>query len=132
VRRIWLFALAITIHNVPEGNGRGRRLRRRRRHPRVPLAVGIGLQNGPGGLAVAAGLVTIGYAPTRAFGVNLGTGVLEAFGELLAPIRHYREGRGGEGWAQAKSSAVGHRAISQPHQLHKRAEYLRAPELGEP
>ena len=50
---------------------------------RAGLATGIGLQNVPEGLAVAAGLTSIGYAPTRAFLLSLGTGVLEAFGALF-------------------------------------------------
>jgi len=49
----------------------------------IPMALGIGLQNVPEGLAVAAGLTSIGYAPTRAFLLSLGTGVLESLGALF-------------------------------------------------
>jgi ZIP family zinc transporter len=83
VRRIWLFVLAITLHNVPEGMAVGVGFGAGEATSGVPLAVGIGLQNVPEGLAVAAGLSAIGYAPTRAFLLSLGTGLLEAAGALF-------------------------------------------------
>lgn len=83
VRRIWLFVLAIALHNVPEGMAVGVGFGAGDVTSGVPLAVGIGLQNVPEGLAVAAGLAAIGYAPTRAFALSLGTGVLEAGGALV-------------------------------------------------
>lgn len=83
VRRIWLFVLAITLHNVPEGLAVGVGFGAGEVTSGVPLAVGIGLQNVPEGLAVAAGLSAIGYAPTRAFLLSLATGLLEAVGALL-------------------------------------------------
>lgn len=54
VRKIWLFVIAITLHNVPErlavGVGGGDM------GVAMTLAVGIGLQNAPEGLAVALAL----------------------------------------------------------------------------
>jgi ZIP family zinc transporter len=83
VRRVWLFVLAITLHNVPEGMAVGVGFGAGDATSGVPLAVGIGLQNVPEGLAVAAGLAGIGYSPTRAFGLSLGTGLLEGVGALV-------------------------------------------------
>lgn len=83
VRRIWLFVLAIALHNVPEGMAVGVGFGAGDVTSGVPLAIGIGLQNIPEGLAVAAGLTAIGYAPMRAFLLSLGTGVLEAVGALV-------------------------------------------------
>lgn len=83
VRRIWLFVLAITLHNVPEGMAVGVGFGAGEVTSAVPLAIGIGLQNVPEGFAVAAGLAAIGYAPTRAFLLSLGTGALEGFGALF-------------------------------------------------
>lgn len=83
VRRIWLFVLAITLHNVPEGMAVGVGFGAGDVTAGVPLAVGIGLQNIPEGLAVAAGLASIGYGSTRAFATSLGTGAVEALGALL-------------------------------------------------
>lgn len=83
VRRIWLFVLAITLHNIPEGMAVGVGFGAGDVTSGLPLAVGIGLQNVPEGLAVAAGLTSIGYAPTRAFLLSLATGVLESVGALF-------------------------------------------------
>jgi ZIP family zinc transporter len=83
VRRIWLFVLAITLHNLPEGMAVGVGFGAGEVTSGVPLAIGIGLQNVPEGLAVAAGLASIGVAPTRAFLLSLGTGLLEAVGALF-------------------------------------------------
>lgn len=83
VRRIWLFVLAIALHNVPEGMAVGVGFGAGDVASGVPLAVGIGLQNVPEGLAVAAGLAALGYAPTHAFLLSLGTGVLESVGALV-------------------------------------------------
>ena len=83
VRRIWLFVLAITLHNVPEGLAVGVGFGAGDVTSGVPLALGIALQNVPEGLAVAAGLSAIGYAPTRAFLLSVGTGLLEAVGALF-------------------------------------------------
>jgi ZIP family zinc transporter len=83
VRRVWLFVLAITLHNAPEGMAVGVGFGAGDVTSGVPLALGIGLQNVPEGLAVAAGLSAIGYSPTRAFLLSLGTGLLEALGALV-------------------------------------------------
>jgi ZIP family zinc transporter len=83
IRRVWLFVLAITLHNVPEGLAVGVGFGSGEVTSGVSLAVGIGLQNVPEGLAVAAGLTGIGYPPTRAFLLSLSTGLVEALGALL-------------------------------------------------
>jgi ZIP family zinc transporter len=83
LRRLWLFVLAITLHNVPEGIAVGVGFGAGDATSGIPLAIGIGLQNIPEGLAVAAGLAALGYAPTRAFLLSLGTGLLEAVGALF-------------------------------------------------
>lgn len=80
LQRIWLFVLAITLHNLPEGMAVGVGFASGEAASGLPLAIGIGLQNIPEGLAVAASLVAIGYGRTLAFLISLGTGVLEAAG----------------------------------------------------
>jgi ZIP family zinc transporter len=86
LRRMWLFVLAITLHNLPEGMAVGVGFGAGDVASGVPLAIGIGLQNVPEGLAVAAGLTAIGYAPGRAFLLALGTGLLEAAGALFGAV----------------------------------------------
>jgi ZIP family zinc transporter len=84
--RIWLFVLAITLHNLPEGMAVGVGFASGDLHGGLSLAIGIGLQNIPEGLAVAAGLVAIGHSRTTAFLVSLGTGVLESLGAAFGAI----------------------------------------------
>ncbi|MEX2641977.1 MAG: ZIP family metal transporter, partial [Acetobacterales bacterium] len=47
------------------------------------LAMGIGLQNVPEGLAVAVSLVAGGYSPLAAFGIGLFSGLVEPVGGLI-------------------------------------------------
>jgi len=86
LRRVWLFILAITLHNFPEGlavgvgfgggtpesvaNG-------------TSLALGIGIQNMPEGLAVALALIREGYSPGRALWIATATGLVEPLGGIL-------------------------------------------------
>lgn len=79
-QRIWLFVLAITLHNFPEGlavgvgfsHGGG-----------WPLAIGIGLQNMPEGLVVALALRELDYSISYALGISLLTGLVEPIGGLV-------------------------------------------------
>lgn len=83
VKRIWLFVLAISLHNLPEGMAVGVGFGGGAATDGTALAIGIGLQNVPEGLAVAASLVSIGYPKSRAFLISLGTGVIEALGGAI-------------------------------------------------
>ena len=79
-QRIWLFVLAITLHNFPEGLavgvgfGQGEGL---------PLAIGIGLQNMPEGLIVALALRELEYSVKYALGIAVLTGLVEPIGGLF-------------------------------------------------
>ncbi len=57
LRRVWLFIIAITIHNFPEGLAVGVGFGSGGMEGGLPLAIGIGLQNAPEGLAVAVSLM---------------------------------------------------------------------------
>jgi ZIP family zinc transporter len=48
----------------------------------LPLAIGIGLQNAPEGLAVAVALLGEGYSRARAFTIAALTGLVEPLGGL--------------------------------------------------
>ncbi len=78
--KIWLFVIAITIHNLPEGMAVGVGAFTKEA---VPIAVAIGLQNIPEGAAVAAALLNAHYKPKTAFFIAFLTGVVEIFGGLL-------------------------------------------------
>lgn len=75
--------LAIAIHNLPEGMavgvGFGGDVA-----VGLGLTAGIGLQNMPEGLVVAAALMADGYSRGRAFLFALMTGLIEPIGGLLA------------------------------------------------
>jgi len=82
LRRIWLFVIAITIHNFPEGVAVGVGFGTGDIGHGLSLAIGIGLQNAPEGLAVAVALIGERYAPLRAAGIALATGLVEPVGGL--------------------------------------------------
>ncbi|MFW5858224.1 MAG: ZIP family metal transporter [Planctomycetota bacterium] len=95
LRKIWLFIIAVTIHNLPEGLAVGvgygavgseaapaERVAELLHNARA-LAIGIGLQNMPEGLAVALPLVGLGYSRGAAVLIALATGLVEPLGALL-------------------------------------------------
>ncbi|WP_026757926.1 ZIP family metal transporter [Sediminimonas qiaohouensis] len=81
--RIWLFIIAITIHNFPEGMAVGIGFGGGNMTNGLSLATGIGLQNAPEGLAVALALRGQGYARLASFLIALATGMVEPVGGLL-------------------------------------------------
>lgn len=83
VKRIWLFVVAITLHNFPEGLAVGVGFGSEEPGRAIALAVGIGLQNMPEGLAMAVALLTIGYGRGLAFATAALTGLVEPLGGLL-------------------------------------------------
>jgi ZIP family zinc transporter len=83
LRRVWLFVLAIAIHNFPEGLAVGVGFGTGDMARGLPLAIGIGLQNAPEGLAVAVALMGEGYTRMRAFRIALLTGLIEPVGGVI-------------------------------------------------
>ncbi|MGC8202054.1 ZIP family metal transporter [Aliiroseovarius sp. PTFE2010] len=81
--KIWLFVIAITIHNFPEGMAVGVGFGGGDVANGISLATGIGLQNAPEGLAVAVALRGQGYTKLGAFAIALATGLVEPVGGLL-------------------------------------------------
>ena len=83
LRKIWLFVIAITIHNFPEGLAVGVGFGAHGLSGGMPLAIGIGLQNLPEGLAVAVALVGEGYTRFRAWSIAALTGLVEPIGGAI-------------------------------------------------
>ncbi len=79
-QRIWLFVLAITLHNFPEGLAVGVGFGDGNITHGLPLALGIGLQNMPEGLVVALALRELDYSIAVAFGISMLTGLVEPIG----------------------------------------------------
>lgn len=78
--RIWLFVVAIAIHNFPEGLSVGVGAASDNSQAAFGVTLGIALQNLPEGLSVAVALIGLGYARSFAFLVAAGTGLLELLG----------------------------------------------------
>ncbi|MEM2110696.1 MAG: ZIP family metal transporter [Candidatus Bathyarchaeia archaeon] len=81
--RVWLFALAITIHNFPEGLAVGVSFGSGDVTTGLVVAMAIGLQNMPEGLAVALPLLREGYNRRRSIWYGTLTGLIEPVGGLL-------------------------------------------------
>jgi ZIP family zinc transporter len=81
--RIWLFIIAITLHNFPEGMAVGVGFAGGEISNGITLATGIGIQNIPEGLAVSVSMLTVGYGRAQAFWVGLLTGLAEPVGGLF-------------------------------------------------
>ncbi len=83
LKRIWLFIIAITIHNFPEGLSVGVGFGGDNVRNGITLAIGIGLQNIPEGLVVALALVGEKYTPLKAIVISLFTGLVEPLGGII-------------------------------------------------
>lgn len=80
LRRVWIFILAVTVHNFPEGMAVGVGFGDGDIKNGLSLAIGIGLQNMPEGLAVALPLIREGFPAWKAFLIALATGLVEPLG----------------------------------------------------
>lgn len=83
LKRIWLFIIAVAIHNFPEGLAVGVGFGTGDYSAGTALAIGIGIQNMPEGLAVALPLIGLGYSRLSALGIATLTGLVEPVGGLL-------------------------------------------------
>jgi len=83
LHRLWLFIIAITLHNFPEGMAVGVGFAGSDVAKAMPLAIGIGLQNIPEGLAVAAAMLAINYPKSQSFLVASLTGLVEPIGGAI-------------------------------------------------
>ncbi|CAA7626365.1 Protein GufA (fragment) [Magnetospirillum sp. SS-4] len=81
--RVWLFVLAIALHNLPEGMAIGVAFARADMAVGLPLATAIALQDLPEGLAVALALRGAGFRPSTAILAAAAGGLLEPVGALL-------------------------------------------------
>ncbi|KAI9131228.1 ZIP family metal transporter [Acaryochloris sp. CCMEE 5410] len=81
--RIWLFVVAITLHNFPEGMAVGVGFSGGSLSSGIALAIGIGLQNMPEGLVVAVALRSLNYSSLYALGVACLTGLVEPIGGVV-------------------------------------------------
>lgn len=83
LRKIWLFVIAITLHNFPEGLAVGVSFGSGNVTTGMVVATAVGLQNIPEGMAVAVSLLSVGYSRFQAFFIALLTGLVEPLGGIL-------------------------------------------------
>jgi ZIP family zinc transporter len=83
MQRIALFVMAMTLHNLPEGTAVGLSFMSGDPQLGWATAIGIGIQNIPEGMAVAALLATLGWSRSRCALAALVTGLVEPLGAAI-------------------------------------------------
>jgi ZIP family zinc transporter len=83
INRIWLFVLAITLHNLPEGMAIGVSFADGDMKVGLPLTTAIAIQDIPEGLAVALALRVTGISAWKAALIAVGSGLMEPLGALI-------------------------------------------------
>jgi ZIP family zinc transporter len=90
LRRVWLFVLAIVLHNLPEGLAIGVAFAGTDRVGAAALTTGISIQDVPEGMVVALALRGIGYGRLGAVAIGVLSGLVEpvaaVFGAVLISV----------------------------------------------
>lgn len=81
--RVWLFAIALTLHNIPEGLAVGVGVASGDAQVSWPVTLSIGAQNVPEGLIVAVAFLAAGQTKTTALLVTFATGLVEPLGAMI-------------------------------------------------
>lgn len=81
--RIWLFVLAIALHNLPEGMAIGVSFAQGDLQVGIPLTSAIAMQDVPEGLAVVMALRSVGYSSLKSVVIASITGLLEPLGSVI-------------------------------------------------
>ena len=83
LNKIFLFILAIAIHNLPEGIAAGVGAGSGDTSRALIVAGGIALQNIPEGMVIIAPMLAAGISRGRTFTIALATGLVEVLGAFL-------------------------------------------------
>lgn len=83
LKRVWLFVMAIALHNFPEGMAIGVAFSGPDQVGARALATGIAIQDIPEGLVVALALIGVGYSKKTAVAVAVLTGLVEPLAAVL-------------------------------------------------
>ncbi|MCH7343223.1 ZIP family metal transporter [Pelomonas sp. CA6] len=82
-RRALLFAMAVTLHNLPEGLAMGVAFAGGDTPSASRLSLAIAIQDLPEGFVIAAALMAVGYARAPAMALGMASGLVEPLGALL-------------------------------------------------
>jgi zinc transporter, ZIP family len=77
LKRVWLFVLAIALHNLPEGLAIGVAFAGSDPVAATALATGISIQDVPEGMVVALALRGVGYGKFTSVGLGVASGLVE-------------------------------------------------------
>jgi ZIP family zinc transporter len=77
LKRVWLFVLAIALHNLPEGLAIGVAFAGSDPVAATALATGISIQDVPEGMVVALALRGVGYGRFMSVGLGVASGLVE-------------------------------------------------------
>lgn len=116
ITAVWLFVIAIAVHNIPEGLAIGVAAGET---GVSAVATGISLQNMPEGLIVAIALASVGYSRALSFTVAALSGLIESVAALLgAAVVHFTAAALPWGLAAAAGAmifVVSHEIIPESH-----------------
>lgn len=119
LKRVWLFVIAIALHNVPEGLAIGVAFAGAGTHAASALALGISIQDIPEGLVVALAMRGVGYGRGVAVGVASFTGLIEPlmamFGVVVVGLSATLLPWGLAGAAGAMLFVISHEIIPESH-----------------
>ncbi len=83
LKRVWLFVLAIGLHNLPEGLAIGVAFAGTDAVAAMALATGISIQDVPEGMVVALALRGVGYGRWTSAGIGMLSGLVEPVAAVL-------------------------------------------------
>ncbi len=119
IKRVWLFVIAIGLHNLPEGLAIGVAFAGPDLGAASALAIGIAMQDVPEGLVVALAMRTVGYGRGVAVGVAVFSGLVEPlmsmFGVLVIAVSAIMLPWGLAAAAGAMLFVISHEIIPESH-----------------
>ncbi|MGN0468774.1 MAG: ZIP family metal transporter [Acutalibacteraceae bacterium] len=83
VNKVFLFVIAIAIHNLPEGIAAGVGFGAENNTQAFTVALGIALQNIPEGMVIISPMLSAGISKKRAFLIAAATGLIEVLGTVF-------------------------------------------------
>lgn len=86
LKRVWLFVMAISLHNLPEGLAIGVAFAGSDRVGAMALATGISIQDVPEGMVVALALRSVGYGRKLSVGLGVLSGLVEPVAAVLGVL----------------------------------------------